>query len=51
MDTTDVIMELMATLNRLQITRVGTFQEYLILRMGVRWYAAKTNKEASTLTS
>lgn len=51
MDNTDVIMKLMATLNRLDLLRVNDFQKYLILKMDVTWYVEKTNKEASTLPS
>jgi hypothetical protein len=51
MDNTDVIMKLMATLNRLDLLGVKDFQTYLILRMGVTWYVEKSNKEASTLPS
>ena len=51
MDNTNVIMKLMVTLNRLQITKINDFEDYLILRMGVRWYVDKSHKEASILTS
>jgi hypothetical protein len=49
MDTTDVIMRLMATLNRFDLVRVKDFQTYLILKMGAEWYVERSNKEASTL--
>lgn len=51
MDDTSVIMSIMKTLNKLQITRLNSFDEYLLMRMSVRWYVETSNKEASTLTT